>query len=131
MRLGNALHHVLDHLASGLRQGVGGLCRNEGAALVAKQLAAQAGLQRMQRAVHAHRRGAQQIGRFREIARLHEGQQHLEFAKGDFVVDTRFHASPIPCEISNCGPGAGLQSKGFMHGFSTAQHAGLIQFSRK
>ncbi len=65
--------------------------RSEIAAFVAKQRAAHALFERMQRAMHADRAHVQRLGRLRRTAGLHEGEQHFQFTKGDFVVDSVAH----------------------------------------
>ena len=93
-RRADAFGHGAQHVARDFGQRVRGVGGMQVAAFVAEQRAAHARLQRMKRAVHAHGADVEPLGRAREVARLHEGQEDLELAEGDLLVDADEHAAP-------------------------------------
>jgi hypothetical protein len=51
----------------------------------------------MQRPVHADRADVQDLGRLRQVARLHEREQDFQLAKGDLIVDSVAHLGLWMC----------------------------------
>ena len=93
-RRANAIGHQRDHLLRDIGKHLRGFRRLQVAALVAEQRAAHALFERMQRPVHADRAHIQRLGRLRQVAGLHECEQHFQLAKGDLVVDSVAHLEP-------------------------------------
>ena len=83
-------HHllgVLDQLPGFLFQHVGAFQRDQLAAFVLEQRAAQGALQRVDGAVHADGTGRQLDRRAAEVAGAHEGKKGFQLFEGQFFVD--------------------------------------------
>ncbi|KIY40437.1 hypothetical protein TZ03_12150 [Pseudomonas sp. 10-1B] len=83
-------HHllgVLDQLAGFLFQHVGAFQRDQLAAFVLEQRAAQGAFQRVDGAVHADGAGGQLGGGAAEVAAAHEGEEGFQLLEGQFFVD--------------------------------------------
>ncbi|MNR16937.1 hypothetical protein D3C85_1335710 [compost metagenome] len=85
--LADHLLGVLDQLAGFLFQHVGAFQRDQLAAFVLEQRAAQCAFQRVDGAVHADGAGGQLGGGAAEVAGAHEGEEGFQLLEGQFFVD--------------------------------------------